>query len=174
MLGAGISFAIAVIAGASYQYALIPAGWVGVGLSFALELTSFLKHCVRMMATLEAQMSCVQRIHYLTAATPMEAPLTSPPDRPLSPAWPTAGALSVRDLRLRYNKLVDLGTTAADGAASASTTTSGPEVLKGALAATATTVASPATCAVPALWWLAGVSFEVQPGDKIGIVGRTG
>ena len=42
----------------------IPAGWVGLALSFSFEMTAFLKHCVRMYAQLEAAMNSVERVQF--------------------------------------------------------------------------------------------------------------
>ena len=46
------------------QYELIPPGWLALGLTYSFTITSFLKFCVRIMATGEAQMNSVERIMF--------------------------------------------------------------------------------------------------------------
>jgi len=40
----------------------VPAAWLGLALSFAVEMTTFLKHAVRMFAQSEGQMASVERL----------------------------------------------------------------------------------------------------------------
>lgn len=99
VISAVISCSIAVVAVALPGF--LPAGWVAVGMSFSLEMTSFLKHAVRMLAQAEAQMNAVERVEfYTTHFTPeaeMEVPGSDPPD-----SWPDCGEVCVEDLSLRY------------------------------------------------------------------------
>ncbi|KAF6255037.1 ABC transporter [Scenedesmus sp. NREL 46B-D3] len=103
----------------------------GLCLVYALDLTRYLKHGTAMASKTESDFNSVERVvQYLQPAT--EAPEETAPDvaATLPAGWPAAGALSVRDLKLRYRPGL-------------------PLVLR-------------------------GVSFEVSPGEKVGLVGRTG
>ena len=62
VMGVLISFFVAVLAAAFPGF--VPAGYVGIGLSFSFQLTLYLKFAVRMTATGEAQMNAVERIKY--------------------------------------------------------------------------------------------------------------
>ena len=72
--------------------------------------------------------NCVERVHHY-AGLPIEAAATLPAD-PKQEAWPTHGAVTFKDVELRYRD--DL-----------------PLVLK-------------------------GISFSINAGEKVGIIGRTG
>lgn len=51
----------------------VPASYVGLGLSFAFQLTQYLKFAVRMSAMLEAHMNSVERVqHYINEVEPEE------------------------------------------------------------------------------------------------------
>lgn len=80
------------------------------------------------MVALDTQIVSIERIMEYVALEP-EAPLRIPQHDPPK-SWPSAGAILVRDLELKYRPELDL-------------------ILK-------------------------GLSFEVRPREKIGIVGRTG
>jgi|TARA_B110000971_G_C19616993_1_gene322977 hypothetical protein len=54
-LGAGIAVA-------TEDTNFISAGWLGLALSYSIEVTGFLKHGVRMIAQVEAQMNSVERV----------------------------------------------------------------------------------------------------------------
>jgi hypothetical protein len=45
----------------------VPAAWLGLALSFAVEMTTFLKHAVRMFAQSEGQMASVERLMQVRA-----------------------------------------------------------------------------------------------------------
>ena len=80
------------------------------------------------VAAIEQDFNAVERLkHYCELE--QEAPALQPADPPIE-QWPTQGAISFRDIRLRYRPGL-------------------PLVLK-------------------------GLSFEVKPGEKVGIIGRTG
>jgi hypothetical protein len=69
----------------------ISAGWLGGGLalSYSIEVTNYLKHGVRMIATIEAQMNSVERILYYTDKIEPEAPPDAVPGKDPSPGeWP--------------------------------------------------------------------------------------
>ncbi|WIA32238.1 hypothetical protein OEZ86_003085 [Tetradesmus obliquus] len=109
----------------------ISPGLAGLCLVYALDLTRYLKHGTAMASKTESDFNSVERVvQYLQPAT--EAPEETAPEvaATLPAGWPAAGAISVRDLKLRYRPGL-------------------PLVLR-------------------------GVSFEVSPGEKVGLVGRTG
>ena len=63
-LGSFISFFIALVAVATARYDFIPPGYLGMGLMYSFTITNFLKFCVRILATGEAQMNSVERIMF--------------------------------------------------------------------------------------------------------------
>merc|ERR1712087_718717 len=66
-MGGGIIGAfIGAVAVGTLDSGFIPAGWLGLALSFSIEVTSYLKFGVQMIARLEADMSSVERILYYT------------------------------------------------------------------------------------------------------------
>merc|ERR1712146_380970 len=104
----------------------IPAGFAGIGLTFSFEMTTFLKHFVRMYASTEAAMNSVERVSYYINELDQEPPKTSADPPPSD--WPQKGELIVDNLSMRYRKGL-------------------PEVLR-------------------------NIKFSVQPGERVGIVGR--
>mmetsp|Transcript_47258 Transcript_47258/g.55181 ORF Transcript_47258/g.55181 Transcript_47258/m.55181 type:complete len:470 (+) Transcript_47258:2964-4373(+) len=106
----------------------IPAGWLGLSLTYANEVTGFLKHGVRMIATVEADMNAVERIMFYTQMVAPEAPEVIPEKDPKG-IWPNRGDINFRNMSMRYRE--------------------GPKVLK-------------------------NVSFDIDGGTRIGVVGRTG
>jgi ABC-type multidrug transport system fused ATPase/permease subunit len=107
----------------------IPAGWLGLALSYSIGITGYLKFGVRMMATVEADLTSVERILFYTYNIPKEAPDTIPEADPDPNQWPSKGEIEFSNASMRYRD--------------------GPLVLK-------------------------EISFTVKPGEKVGVVGRTG
>jgi ATP-binding cassette, subfamily C (CFTR/MRP), member 1 len=106
----------------------IEPGKAGLALTYALDLTKFLKFGARLASKAESDFNSVERmVQYLDEESEAEHGLPSDPD---ADEWPTHGKVVVRKIALRYRP--DL-----------------PLVLK-------------------------NVSFDVAPGQHIGIVGRTG
>lgn len=107
-IGAVLAFGVAAVAAAGQGF--VPAGWVGVGLSTALEMTTFLKHGVRMLAQAESQMNAVERVKEYSEDTPVEDELVHSPktlrDDPSlinpPPAWPSEGRVTFENVRMRY------------------------------------------------------------------------
>lgn len=107
-IGALLAFGVAAVAAATTGF--IPAGWVGVGLSTALEMTAFLKHGVRMLAQAETMMNSVERVKEFSEETPVEAKLVhtsgylaAHPELVKPPAtWPAAGHLKFEGVKMRY------------------------------------------------------------------------
>ncbi|GMH98076.1 hypothetical protein TrST_g10769 [Triparma strigata] len=80
--------------------ALIPAGWVGLALLESNQATNFLKHGVRMIAQVEAQMSSVERILYYAQNVAPEADERTPQDPPED--WPKSGEIKISDASMKY------------------------------------------------------------------------
>ena len=116
------------VAVATASTGFISAGWLGLALTYSNEVTSYLKHGVRMMATIEAQMNSVERILFYTNNVEIEPDEFTDRD-PRPGQWPDQGAIEVRNASMRYRD--------------------GPLVLK-------------------------DISLKINPGEKIGVCGRTG
>jgi ATP-binding cassette, subfamily C (CFTR/MRP), member 1 len=106
----------------------ISAGWLGLALSYSIEVTTYLKHGVRMIATIEAQMNSVERVLYYTNNIKAEHAEYTEKDPPAD-QWPKLGAIEFHNASMRYRD--------------------GPLVLK-------------------------KVSLKINPGERIGVCGRTG
>ncbi|ODN79695.1 hypothetical protein L202_03623 [Cryptococcus amylolentus CBS 6039] len=101
----------------------------GVVLTYVIATSSALTGLIGWVAEVEQEMNNVERVqHY--GALPTEASPSLPSDPAPSDPWPSHGAISFRDVQLRYRP--DL-----------------PLVLK-------------------------GLNFDIHPGEKIGVIGRTG
>ena len=101
VLGGSIGAIIGAIALATKDSNFIPAGWVGLALSYSIEVTGYLKHGVRMIAQVEAEMSSVERVLYYTDNVMSEAALETKFD-PLPLTWPSSGAIKIQNVSLRY------------------------------------------------------------------------
>eukprot|EP00878_Enallax_costatus_P008308 GHUV01008686.1.p1 GENE.GHUV01008686.1~~GHUV01008686.1.p1 ORF type:complete len:1320 (+),score=395.23 GHUV01008686.1:299-4258(+) len=109
----------------------ISPGLAGLCLVYALDLTRYLKHGTAMASKTESDFNSVERVvQYLQPPTEA-AEDTDPAVLAAMPKdWPSAGAIAVRELKLRYRPGL-------------------PLVIR-------------------------GVTFDVLPGEKVGLVGRTG
>ncbi|GAB7360264.1 hypothetical protein MBLNU230_g8024t1 [Neophaeotheca triangularis] len=106
----------------------IDAGAAGLAMTYAVTFTENVLWFVRLYASNEQNMNCVERIkEYLDVD--QEAALIVPENRP-DADWPSKGAVEFIDYSTRYREDFDY-------------------VLK-------------------------GLTFKIQPGEKVGIVGRTG
>eukprot|EP00183_Erythrolobus_madagascarensis_P000582 CAMPEP_0185848574 /NCGR_PEP_ID=MMETSP1354-20130828/3399_1 /TAXON_ID=708628 /ORGANISM="Erythrolobus madagascarensis, Strain CCMP3276" /LENGTH=1448 /DNA_ID=CAMNT_0028548985 /DNA_START=55 /DNA_END=4401 /DNA_ORIENTATION=+ len=85
----------------------IYSGLVGLSLTYALQVTSFLGFTVRSITELEAQMNAVERLEFYANKVPQEAPYIIEDKRPPT-GWPSLGAVAFKDLKLRYRKDLDL------------------------------------------------------------------
>jgi ATP-binding cassette, subfamily C (CFTR/MRP), member 1 len=129
VMGGLVGMFIGAVALGTLSIGLIPAGWLGLALSYSIEVTSYLKFGVQMIARMEADMSSVERILYYTDNIEPEAPDEIPEKDPPQGSWPTKGEIELSNMSMRYRD--------------------GPLVLK-------------------------HLSFSVNPGEKIGVCGRTG
>jgi ABC-type multidrug transport system fused ATPase/permease subunit len=101
VIGGSIGAIIGGIALATDDIKFIPAGWVGLALSYAIEVTGYLKHGVRMIAQVEAEMNSVERVLYYSNNVESEAA----PETKLDPKpseWPSKGEIQIKNASLRY------------------------------------------------------------------------
>eukprot|EP00526_Cylindrotheca_closterium_P003151 CAMPEP_0113648326 /NCGR_PEP_ID=MMETSP0017_2-20120614/25628_1 /TAXON_ID=2856 /ORGANISM="Cylindrotheca closterium" /LENGTH=1434 /DNA_ID=CAMNT_0000560529 /DNA_START=278 /DNA_END=4582 /DNA_ORIENTATION=+ /assembly_acc=CAM_ASM_000147 len=102
IMGGLVSMFVGLVAVATLDSAFIPAGWLGLALSYSIEVTSFLKHGVMMIARLEADMSSVERILYYTDNIEPEAPDEIPESDPKPGTWPSSGEVEFSNASMRY------------------------------------------------------------------------
>jgi ATP-binding cassette subfamily C (CFTR/MRP) protein 1 len=102
VLGGLMGAFIGGVAVATSSSGFIPAGWLGLALSYSIEVTSFLKFGVRMIATVEAQMNSVERVLYYTFNIASEAPDFMPENDPEPGTWPLKGEIELKNASLRY------------------------------------------------------------------------
>jgi len=101
ILGGAIAAFVAGIAVATEKHQFIPAGWLGLALSYSIEITAFLKHGVRMIAVLEADMSSVERVISYTEKIEAEAPAVIEDNIPPN-TWPSKGQIEITNASMRY------------------------------------------------------------------------
>ena len=102
VLGGLMGAFIGAIAVGTLKYNFIPAGWLGLALSYSIEVTNFMKHGVRMIATIEAQMNSVERVLDYTTNIPQEAPEYVPENDPDPGEWPLKGEIAFSHASMRY------------------------------------------------------------------------
>ncbi|KAG0036025.1 hypothetical protein BGZ82_004800 [Podila clonocystis] len=102
---------------------------IGLVLSYSMSVTGTFNWCVRQYAEVENNMNAVERLHHYAEELNVEADAIIPDNRP-SDQWPSAGAIKIRNLEMRYRPEL-------------------PSVLH-------------------------DLSIDIQGGEKIGVVGRTG
>lgn len=103
-LGGFVQSFIAAIALATLPMNMIPAGFLGLALSFSIEATTYMKQTVRMVTKLEADMSAVERILFYTSDIPEEAPDVVPWADPDPEVWPSNGTIEIKNASMRYRK----------------------------------------------------------------------
>ena len=103
VIGGLISLFVAAVAvGTASTSVSIPAGWLGLALTYSIEIVTYLKHMVRMLATLEADMSSVERVLEFARAIKSEAPEFQEDCDPQKEEWPTSGEIVVSGISMRY------------------------------------------------------------------------
>eukprot|EP01038_Epipyxis_sp_PR26KG_P009325 gene9325-12563_t len=100
-IGSLISFFIALIAVATPS-GFIPAGFLGLGLTYSFLLTNYLKFCVRMVATLEAQMNAVERVKYYMDNIVEEGSGRELETKDIPNNWPEKGCIKFDNISMRY------------------------------------------------------------------------
>ncbi|CAJ1966107.1 unnamed protein product [Cylindrotheca closterium] len=101
IMGGMVSMFVGLVALGTLDSAFIPAGFLGLALSYSIEVTSFLKHGVMMIARLEADMSSVERILFYTDKIEPEAPDETDSD-PKPGTWPSTGEIEFSNASMRY------------------------------------------------------------------------
>jgi len=101
VLGGSIGAMIGGIALATKDYNFIPAGWVGLALAYSIEVTGYLKHGVRMIAQVEAEMNSVERVLDYSENVKSEAALETKFD-PVTSVWPSRGEIKIQNISLKY------------------------------------------------------------------------
>jgi ATP-binding cassette subfamily C (CFTR/MRP) protein 1 len=102
VLGGFIGMFIGIVGVGTLSFGFIPAGWLGLALSYSIEVTSYLKYGVQMIARLEADMSSVERILHYTENIEPEALDVIPEKDPASGSWPTNGEIELSNASMRY------------------------------------------------------------------------
>jgi len=101
VLGGSVGAIIGAVALATNKYNFIPAGWVGLALSYSIEVTGYLKHGVRMIAQVEAEMNSVERVLYYSNSVEPEAAMDTKID-PKPSEWPSKGEIQIQHASMRY------------------------------------------------------------------------
>ena len=101
VLGGSVGAIIGGVALATNDTQFIPAGWVGLALSYSIEVTGYLKHGVRMIAQVEAEMNSVERVMYYSNNIESEAAAQTKLD-PKPSEWPSKGEIQIQNASLRY------------------------------------------------------------------------
>ena len=104
ILGGLIGAFIGGLAVATISSNFIPAEWLGLALSYSIEVTGFLKHGVRMIATVEAEMNSVERVLFYSRNIESEAPAEILGKDPEKGAWPTKGEIEIKNASMRYRE----------------------------------------------------------------------
>merc|ERR1719491_2401373 len=102
VMGGFIGMFVGAVAVGTLKSEFIPAGWLGLALSYAIEVTAYLKYGVQMIARLEADMSSVERILYYTDNIEPEAPDVIPDKDPQQGTWPVNGEIELSHASMRY------------------------------------------------------------------------
>jgi len=102
VMGGFIGTFVGAVAVGTLDSGFIPAGWLGLALSFSIEVTSYLKFGVQMIARLEADMSSVERILFYTENIKAEAPDAIPEKDPKEGSWPLKGEIELSNASMRY------------------------------------------------------------------------
>jgi ABC-type multidrug transport system fused ATPase/permease subunit len=101
LLGGLMGAFVGGVALATYNYDFISAGWLGLALTYSIEVTQYLKFGVLMVATIEAQMNSVERVLYYSQNVATEGDEFTDRD-PKSGEWPTQGAIQISNASMRY------------------------------------------------------------------------
>jgi ATP-binding cassette subfamily C (CFTR/MRP) protein 1 len=102
IMGGFIAMFVGGIAVGTLDSGFISAGRLGLALAYSIEITSYLKFGVQMIARLEADMSSVERILFYTDKIEPEAPEFIPEKDPEPGQWPTSGEIELQNTSMRY------------------------------------------------------------------------
>lgn len=101
LIGGVVSMATAVGVGLSVYAGKMEAGTAGLVTLYSLSFWGFLNWGVRVFADIESRMTSIERLKYFSNL-PSEVSVLKDRTMPLSESWPEHGALTVRNLKLRY------------------------------------------------------------------------
>lgn len=104
LLGAVLTGFLALFGAATWSFNsdYVNAGWIALGLAYALEMTMFLKHMVNMIATAEAQFNSVERLEYYANNLESEDSRREVKVVPAEGKWPVDGKVVFDDVKMRY------------------------------------------------------------------------
>ncbi len=162
MNGALISFFVAALTAATSRQGFVPASYLALALSISFEMTAYLRQAVNMIAQTEAQMNSVERIRYYILNIPSEE---SSANEKLEYLQDRAASGDVEMAAVSMSLLNNPSSVNSSKAATA------PDdwPREGAVAVSDLSMSYRKGPLI-----LKGVSFDVKPRQKIGIVGRTG
>lgn len=181
-LGSLIMFFMGALTVSTRSDGFIPAGYLALGLSYSIQITSMLKMAVRVSATMEAQFNSVDRVLYYVEQIPTEEDEDH------------KHAKTVADQKL-LDSMPHNAFSSPDQYRPAANNDAGDIEMAEKGQAVVAAAASPKEYITPPPEWpqqgaiefksaqmryrdgplvLKGVSFNVNPHDKIGIAGRTG
>lgn len=157
----------------------IPAGYLALGLSYSIQITAMLKMAVRVSATLEAQFNSVDRVKYYIESIPVEEEedhtaanqqlLDHMPENSFSSPAQYRPAATEGDIEMAEKGQAIAVAPAAAAAPKQYITPPQDWPQQGAIEFKDVQMRYREGPLV-----LKGVSFSVNPSDKIGIAGRTG
>jgi len=87
---------------ATMSTGFIPAGWVGLALSFAIEIPINLKFLVRTIAAIEADMNSVERVLFYSNQIKSESSELIPGKEKYPEIWPSMGMIDFDNVSMRY------------------------------------------------------------------------
>lgn len=102
IIGGLVSLLIAIAVLITLPYDFIPAGYFGLALSFAIEMTLILKFGVQIIAILEQNMSSIERLLEYTDTVKPDAPDVIEGNDPEPNTWPKHGAIQFSNISMRY------------------------------------------------------------------------
>lgn len=105
MVGSILVFATAIF-GVAQRNAQFASGNVGLSLTYALQVTSFLGFSVRSITELEGQMNSIERVNYYCHDLPQEAAANVEPGPP--DEWPSKGTMEIKNVQMRYREELEL------------------------------------------------------------------
>jgi ATP-binding cassette subfamily C (CFTR/MRP) protein 1 len=102
IMGGLVAMFVGAVAVGTLDRGFISAGWLGLALSYSIEMTTYLKFGVQMIARLEADMSSVERILSYTDTIKPEAPVEIAENDPEPGTWPANGVVEFSHVSMRY------------------------------------------------------------------------
>ena len=85
----------------------LPAGFVGLAITFAMTITQTLMMCVNISVYAEIQMNAVERVMYYAEELPAEKPMLIE-NNAISTSWPSNGHIEIKGLVAGYREGPDI------------------------------------------------------------------